>query len=173
MSELDRLKRALAEKTERDAAIARRIEDERKDQEAKDAAHIELRSKEDLNAWARCFQVNLNQLFGYKPLELHYKTGLFRAGFKWTNQARYNHAPDISLSAISGHSGRLFPLYAVKVTQLLGSPFRLAAVWHEHDRYPYQSVPHKYGAASHGYYARQRSYGYFALWLQKDSSSTS
>jgi hypothetical protein len=168
MSELDRLKRAFAEKTERDAAIAERIEDQRKHQEAKDAAHIELRAREDLDAWARCFQVNLNQLSGYRPLELHYKAGLFRAGFKWTSQARYNHAPNISLRAISGDSGRLFPLYAVKVTQLLGTPFKVAAIWHEHDRYPYQLVPHKYGSSSHGYYARQRSHGYFALWMQKN-----
>jgi hypothetical protein len=64
MNEVDRLKRALAEKTARDAAIAKRIEDERKHQEAKDAAHIALRAKEDLDAWAKCFQANLNQLFG-------------------------------------------------------------------------------------------------------------
>jgi hypothetical protein len=101
-------------------------------------------------------------------LQRHYKAGLIRAGFIWTNQARYNRAPDISLKAISGNSGRLYAPYAVKLTQLLGTPFKVAAVWHEHDRYPYQLVPHKFGAASHGYYARQRSYGYFALWMQKD-----
>ncbi len=120
-------------------------------------------ASDDLDAWARCFRMNLGSLKCDGGVELHYEPAASwfgQAGFKWTSQARYNHAPGVSLKEIGDNS---FSLYASKVSDLLGTPFRLCAVRHPIDVFPYDHlVPHKKGSKWHGY-TNKRSYGYFCL----------
>ena len=167
MNELDRLRADVAARAKAAAESEERMRELVARKKSQDEETLGALAKKHVDEWARCFRQNLGVL-SRRSVELHYISDdwllFWKRGYKWTSQARYNHAPSVSLWDIAGNEGALFTVYASQVSVLLGSPLHLSATWHS---YPYDHhVPHKKGSEFHGY-TDEYSHGYFSLFLLK------